>query len=85
MVRCPSVRPSSIVRPFTFSKIFFSKAAWSIKAKFYVEPPWVGETKVNLGHVTSIISSDFHFLVPESFHLVQVGTVASEKILFECF
>ena len=23
---------------------------------------------VHLGHVTSIMSSDFHFLVPESFH-----------------
>ena len=23
---------------------------------------------VHLGHVTSILSSDFHFLVPESFH-----------------
>ena len=22
----------------------------------------------HLGHVTSIVSSDFHFLVPESFH-----------------
>ena len=22
----------------------------------------------HLGHVTSIISSDFHFLIPESFH-----------------
>ena len=31
------------------------------------------------------MSSDFHFLVPESFHknLVQIGTVVSEKILFE--
>ena len=32
------------------------------------------------------MSSDFHFLVPESFHkkkLVQIGTVASEKIRFE--
>ena len=39
----------------------------------------------HLGHVISIISSDFHFLVPESFHkyLVQIGTVVSEKILFE--
>ena len=37
------------------------------------------------GHVTSIMSSDFHFLVPESFHknLVQIGKVASEKIMFE--
>ena len=31
------------------------------------------------------MSSDFHFLVHESFHknLVQIGTVASEKIQFE--
>ena len=39
----------------------------------------------HLGHVTSIMSSDFHFLVPKSFHknLVQIGTVVSEKIWFE--
>ena len=41
---CPSVRPQC-------SKIFFSKTAWPIKAKFYVEPPWVGGTKVCLRHV----------------------------------
>ena len=37
----------------------------------------------HLGHVTSIMSSDFHFLVPESFiqSLVQIGTVVSEKIV----
>ena len=31
------------------------------------------------------MSSDFHFLVPESFHknLVQIGTVVSEKTRFE--
>ena len=31
------------------------------------------------------MSSDFHFLVPESFHknLVQIGKVVSEKIWFE--
>ena len=31
------------------------------------------------------MSSDFHFLVPESFHknLVQIGTVVPEKIWFE--
>ena len=31
----------------------------------------------HLGHVTSIVSSDFHFLVPESFHtnLFQIGAV----------
>ena len=39
----------------------------------------------HLGHVTRIMSSDFHFLVPEIFHknLVQIGTVVSEKIRFE--
>ena len=35
--------------------------------------------------MTSIISSDFHFLVPECFHtsLVQIGTVVSGKIQLE--
>ena len=39
----------------------------------------------HLGHVTSIMSSDFLFLVPESFHknLFRIGTVVSEKIRFE--
>ena len=39
----------------------------------------------HLGHVASIMSSDFHFLVPESFHkiFVLIGTVVSEKIRFE--
>ena len=38
----------------------------------------------HLGYVTSIMSSDFHFLVPESFkqYLFQIGTVDSEKIQF---
>ena len=38
----------------------------------------------HLGHVTSIMSSDFHFLVPESFHknLIQINKVNSEKIRF---
>ena len=36
-----------------------------------------------LGHVTRIMSSDLHFLVPESFYtnLVQIGTAVSEKIV----
>ena len=35
--------------------------------------------------MTSIMSSDFNFLVPESFHkkLVQIGKEVSEKIQFE--
>ena len=39
----------------------------------------------HLGHVTSIMSSDIHFLVPKSLHqnLLQIGTVVSEKIRFD--
>ena len=39
----------------------------------------------HLCHVTSIMSSDFYFLEPESFHkkMVQIGKVVSEKIRFE--
>ena len=54
MVRRPSVRgrrQSSL----TISNI--SKTACPIKAKFYVEPPWEGGTKVcsrHLGHVTKM-------------------------------
>ena len=53
MLRCPSVRCPSVVHP-PFSKIF-SKTDRPIEAKFHVEPPWVGGTKVcsgHLGHMT---------------------------------
>ena len=49
-------RPSS-VRPFTFSNVFSSENAGPIKAKFYVEPPWEGGTKVCIngqGHMTKM-------------------------------
>ena len=41
----------------------------------------------HFGHVNSIMSSDFHFHVPESFikNLVQIGTVASENIIVAKF
>ena len=41
------------------SYIFFSETAGPIKAKFYVEPPWVGGTKFcsrHLGHMTKMAS-----------------------------
>ena len=54
MVHCPSsVRPP-------FSKIFFSETTWPIKAKFHVEPPWVGGMKVcsrGLGHMTKMAAT----------------------------
>ena len=54
----PSARPS--VRPFTFSNIFFARP---IKPKFYVEPPWVGGTKVcsrHLGHMTKMSATPIY-------------------------
>ena len=56
-IRRPSVRRPSVRRPFTFSNIFSSETAWPIKAKFYVEPPWEGGTKVCIngpGHMTKM-------------------------------
>ena len=51
--------PASVVRrrPFTFSNFFSSETAWPIKAKFHVEPPWEGGTKVYIndpGHMTKM-------------------------------
>ena len=49
--------PASVHHPFTFSNIFSSETALPIKAKFYVEPPWEGGTKVCIngpGHMTKM-------------------------------
>ena len=53
--RHPSIR---VCRPSsTISNIFSSETAWPIKAKFYLEPPWEGGTKVCIngpGHMTKM-------------------------------
>ena len=58
------VRPSVVVRrPFTISNIFSSETAWPIKAKFYVEPPWEGGTKVYIngpGHMTKMAATPIY-------------------------
>ena len=67
MVRRPSVvRPLSVVRP-PFSKIFFSKTAGPIKAKFHLEPQWDGGTKVcsrGLGHMTKVAATPIYDKTP---------------------
>ena len=53
LIGYPWIRRSSS----TFSKVFSSETAWPIKAKFYVEPPWEGGTKVYIngpGHMTKM-------------------------------
>ena len=60
-VRRPS--SSSVVRPSTFSNIFSSETAWPIKAKFYVEPPWEGGTKVYINgpdHMTKMAATPIY-------------------------
>ena len=45
------------------SKIFFSETAGPIKAKFYVEPPWVGGTIFcarHLGHMTKMAATPIY-------------------------
>ena len=70
-------RPSSVVRPsFTISNIFFSKTAWSIKAKFYVEPPWVEGTKVCLrllGHMTKMAATPIYAKNPSKIFFSRTG------------
>ena len=51
-VRCPP-----------FSKVFFSKTAWPIKAKFHMEPQWDGGTIVcswGLGHMTKMATTPIY-------------------------
>ena len=57
-------RPSSVVvrRP-QCSNTFFLETAWPIKAKFYVEPPWVGGTKFysrHLSHMTMMAATPIY-------------------------
>ena len=56
-------RPSSVVRRPQYSNIFFSETDWPIKAKFYVEPPWVGGTifcSRHLGHMTKMAATPIY-------------------------
>ena len=46
---------------------FFSETAWPIKAKFYVEPPWVRGTKVysrHPGHMTKMAATPIYVKNP---------------------
>ena len=55
------VHPS--VRRRQCSNIVFSTTACPIKAKFYVEPPWVGGAKVcswHLGHLTKMVATPIY-------------------------
>ena len=65
---------SSVVRPFTFSKIFSSETAWPIKSKFYVESPWEGGMKVYIngpGLMTKMAATPIYCKNPSKIFLLQ--------------
>ena len=67
-----SVRPSSS----TFSNIFSSETNWPIKAKFYVEPPWEGGTKVYIngpGHMTKMAGMPIYGKNPSEIFFSRTG------------
>ena len=66
------VCPSASVRRSQCSKIFFSETTGPIKAKFYVEPPWVGGTifcSRHLGHMTKMAATPIYGKNPSKIFL----------------
>ena len=81
-VRRPSVRPSVIVRP-QCSKIFFSETPGPIKAKFYVEPPWVGGTIFclqHLGHMPKMAATPIYGKNPSKIFFSRTGRPIFTKL-----
>ena len=71
----PSSRRLSVRRP-PFSNIFSSETAWPIKAKFYVEPPWEGGTKVYIngpGHMTKMAATPIYGKNPSKVFFSRTG------------
>ena len=78
----PSVRRPSVVSS-QCSKIFFSKTAWPIKAKFYVEPPWVGGTifcSLHLGHMTKMAATPIYGKNPSKIFFSRTGWLIFTKL-----
>ena len=70
-------RLSSVVRRRPqCSNIFFSETAGPIKAKFYLEPPWVGGTKFcsrHLGHMTKMAATPIYGQNPSKIFFSRTG------------
>ena len=78
-----SVRPYIVHPSLTISNIFFSKTACPIKAKFYVEPPWVGGTKVcsrHLGHMTKMATTPIYGKNPSKIFFSRTGGPIFKKL-----
>ena len=67
-----------VLRPAVVNNfnIFFSKTAWPIKAKFNVEPRWVGGTKVcllHVGHMTKMAATPIYGKNPSKIFFSRTG------------
>ena len=83
LIGYPWIRRPSVVRPFTFSNIFSSETAWPIKAKFYVEPPWEGGTKVYIngpGHMTKMAAIPIYGKNPSKIFFSRTGQQIFTKL-----
>ena len=85
LIVIPMVRrlsASSVRRP-QCSNIFFSETAWPIKAKFYVEPPWVEGTKFcsrHLGHMTKMAATPIYGKSHSKNFFSRTGGLISTKL-----
>ena len=70
-------RLSSVVRPSsTMLKRLLLNTTWPIKAKFYVEPPWVGGTKFcsrHLCHMTKMAATPIYGKNPSKIFFSRTG------------
>ena len=87
IVYASSRRPSSVRRPSVrrpqCSSIFSSETAGPIKAKFYVEPPWVGGTKVYIngpGHMTKMAATPIYGKNPSKIFFSRTGRPIFTKL-----
>ena len=83
MLRRPADARPSISWRSQFSNIF-SETAWPIKAKCYVEPPWIGGTKVcprHLGHMTKMASTPIYSKNPSKIFFSRNSGPISTKLV----
>ena len=63
--------------------VFSSETTWPIKAKFYVEPPWEGGTKVYIngpGHMTKMAAMPIYGKNPSKIFFSRTGRPIFTKL-----
>ena len=70
-------------RPSTISNVFSSETARPIKAKFFVEHPWEGGTKVYIngpGHMTKMAATPIYGKKPSKIFFSRTGRPIFTKL-----